>query len=423
MARPSKEPCKKQACDIQACLSKNNFLPQKQAIFGLFPFQLKAGADQRLGLIFDISYLFEDGTVNVHSEVQQTAMQMREACSRCSGGFAIKFDDTAFEFLAVIAMDLSQEAQDLIPDPMWRAPLPPKKSSRGSAIIRRRWGRRLRVKQSQAMSAVTSLTSLSFLHRASSPRTTSLPAIAPSLSYPRVCTKLASTVTCCSSSSSSSPSLSASVNGGVERRTVSERSAIRLGLPSKGRMAADTLELLKNCQLSVKQVNPRQYVAEIPQLSNLEVWFQRPKDIVRKLLSGDLDLGMVGLDTVGEYGKGSDDLVIVHDALGYGDCRLSLAIPGYGIFENINSLEELAQMSQWSEERPLRVATGFTYLGPKFLKENGVKHVIFSTADGALEAAPAMGIADAILDLVSSGTTLRENNLKEIEGGVVLESE
>ncbi|OWM79342.1 ATP phosphoribosyltransferase 1, chloroplastic-like [Punica granatum] len=273
------------------------------------------------------------------------------------------------------------------------------------------------------MSAVTSLTSLSFLHRASSPRTTSLPAIAPSLSYPRVCTKLASTVTCCSSSSSSSPSLSASVNGGVERRTVSERSAIRLGLPSKGRMAADTLELLKNCQLSVKQVNPRQYVAEIPQLSNLEVWFQRPKDIVRKLLSGDLDLGMVGLDTVGEYGKGSDDLVIVHDALGYGDCRLSLAIPGYGIFENINSLEELAQMSQWSEERPLRVATGFTYLGPKFLKENGVKHVIFSTADGALEAAPAMGIADAILDLVSSGTTLRENNLKEIEGGVVLESE
>uniref|UniRef100_A0A2P2MKI5 ATP phosphoribosyltransferase n=2 Tax=Rhizophora mucronata TaxID=61149 RepID=A0A2P2MKI5_RHIMU len=79
-------------------------------------------------------------------------------------------------------------------------------------------------------------------------------------------------------------------------------------------------------------------------------------------------------------------------------------------------------MPQWTAERPLRVATGFTYLGPKFMKDNGLKHVQFSTADGALEAAPAMGIADAILDLVSSGTTLRENNLKEIEGGVVLES-
>lgn len=188
-------------------------------------------------------------------------------------------------------------------------------------------------------------------------------------------------------------------------------------------MAADTLDLLRDCQLSVKHVNPRQYVAQIPQLSNLEVWFQRPKDIVRKLLSGDLDLGIAGFDTVSEYGQGNEDLIIVHDALGYGECHLSLAIPKYGIFENINSLNELAQMPQWTKEKPLRVATGFTYLGPKFVKENGLNHVIFSTADGALEAAPAMGIADAILDLVSSGITLKENNLKEIEGGVVLRSQ
>lgn len=211
------------------------------------------------------------------------------------------------------------------------------------------------------------------------------------------------------------------VDGNADLR-VPQRSEVRLGLPSKGRMASDTLDLLKDCQLSVKQVNPRQYVAQIPQLSNLEVWFQRPKDIVKKLLSGDLDLGMVGLDTVCEYGQGSDDLVIVHDDLDYGQCHLSFAIPKYGIFENINSIKELAEMPQWTAERPLRVATGFTYLGPKFMKENGLKHVTFSTADGALEAAPAMGIADAILDLVSSGTTLKENNLKEIEGGVVLQS-
>ncbi|KAK9217614.1 hypothetical protein WN943_006242 [Citrus x changshan-huyou] len=249
--------------------------------------------------------------------------------------------------------------------------------------------------------------------------------------------KPAAAVTCCVSSSQQFESHVSVVNGNIDNR-ISERDEIRLGLPSKGRMAADTLDLLKNfqfsyffdklflskdCQLSVKQVNPRQYVAQIPQLSNLEVWFQRPKDIVRKLLSGDLDLGIVGLDTVSEFGQGNEDLIIVHDALDYGDCRLSLAIPKYGIFENINSLRELAQMPQWTAEKPLRVATGFTYLGPKFMKDNGLKHAVFSTADGALEAAPAMGIADAILDLVSSGTTLRENNLKEIEGGVVLESQ
>ncbi|KAL9252678.1 ATP phosphoribosyltransferase 2, chloroplastic-like protein [Drosera capensis] len=214
------------------------------------------------------------------------------------------------------------------------------------------------------------------------------------------------------------------LNGNPANHTqAAPRTEIRIGLPSKGRMANDTLELLKDCQLAVRQVNPRQYVADIPLLPNLEVWFQRPKDIVRKLLSGDLDLGFVGLDTVSEYGQGDENLVIVHDALDYGSCHLSVAIPKYGIFENINSMEELAKMPQWTAEKPLRVATGFTYLGPKFMKENGLEHVVFSTADGALEAAPAMGIADAILDLVSSGTTLRENNLKEIEGGLVLESQ
>ncbi|KAG8368828.1 hypothetical protein BUALT_Bualt15G0087400 [Buddleja alternifolia] len=242
------------------------------------------------------------------------------------------------------------------------------------------------------------------------------PFSAPSPSSNRVSVKF--TVSCCSVAASPVTV----VNGNVDKKPL-DRNEVRLGLPSKGRMATDTLDLLKDCQLSVRQVNPRQYVAEIPQISNLEVWFQRPKDIVRKLVSGDLDLGIVGLDIVNEYGQGDEDLILVHDALDYGDCRLSLAIPKYGIFENVNSLKELAQMPQWTAERPLRVATGFTHLGPKFMNENGLKHVTFSTADGALEAAPAMGIADAIVDLVSSGTTLRENNLKEIEGGVILESQ
>ncbi|KAI3509322.1 hypothetical protein L1887_24519 [Cichorium endivia] len=224
-------------------------------------------------------------------------------------------------------------------------------------------------------------------------------------------------VSCCSIASPETY-----VNGNVDTKST-ERSEIRLGLPSKGRMATDTLNLLNDCQLSVRHPNPRQYVADIPQLANLEVWFQRPKDIVRKLVSGDLDIGIVGLDTVSEYGQGNEDLILVHDALAYGECRLSLAVPNSGIFENINSVEELALMPQWTAEKPLRVATGFTYLSPKFLKENGVHHVTFSTADGALEAAPAMGIADAIVDLVSSGTTLKENNMKEIEGGVLLKSQ
>ncbi|XP_052147724.1 ATP phosphoribosyltransferase, chloroplastic [Oryza glaberrima] len=202
-----------------------------------------------------------------------------------------------------------------------------------------------------------------------------------------------------------------------------DRTVVRIGLPSKGRMSEQTLSLLKSCQLSVRHLNPRQYTADIPQVPNLEVWFQRPKDIVRKLQSGDLDLGIVGFDIVSEYGQGSDDLVVVHDALEFGHCRLSLAVPKEGIFENINTLEDLANMPEWTQERPLRVVTGFGYLGEKFMRENGFNHVSFLAGDGALESYPAMGMADVIVDLVSSGTTLRENNLKEIDGGVVLESQ
>ncbi|KAJ3704887.1 hypothetical protein LUZ61_008592 [Rhynchospora tenuis] len=215
------------------------------------------------------------------------------------------------------------------------------------------------------------------------------------------------------------------IAGDVEppETTQVDRSVVRLGLPSKGRMSDETLNLLKSCQLSVRKPNPRQYTADIPLLPNLEVWFQRPKDIVRKLQLGDLDLGIVGYDTVSEYGQGSDDLVIVHDALEFGACRLSVAIPKEGIFKNINSIDELSRMTQWTAERPLRVVTGFTYLGPKFLKAKGLKHVAITTADGALESYPAMGTADVIVDLVSSGTTLRENNLKEVEGGTVLQSQ
>lgn len=211
--------------------------------------------------------------------------------------------------------------------------------------------------------------------------------------------------------------------GDGNANAVTQRNVIRLGLPSKGRMADGTLALLKDCQLGIRQVNPRQYIAHVPEISNLEVWFQREKDIVRKLLSGDLDFGIAGYDMVSEHGQGNEDLILVHDALGFGECHLSLAIPNDGVYKNICTLDEFTTMPQWTTERPLRIATGYTHLGKTFAKENGLKHVMFSTADGELAAAPAMGIADAILDIVSSGTALRENNLKEIEGGLVLESQ
>ena len=204
----------------------------------------------------------------------------------------------------------------------------------------------------------------------------------------------------------------------------SPRDVLRMGIPSKGRMAEDTLDLLKSSQLNVKKLNPRQYAAKMPAMgSKLEVWFQRASDVVRKLKNGDFDVGIVGYDMFVEFGEGNDDLVLVHDALNFGECYLALGVPNYGATADVTSLDELLAMPCWSAETPMRVVTGYTYLAQKFFSDVGFDNVEFLAADGALEAAPAMGAADIILDLVSTGTTLRENNLKEIEGGRIIDSQ
>lgn len=194
-----------------------------------------------------------------------------------------------------------------------------------------------------------------------------------------------------------------------------------MGIPSKGRMAEDTMKLLEDCQLKVCKLNPRQYAAEIPNVPGMEVWFQRATDVVRKLLSGDIDIGIVGYDMLREIGNEDNDLVVVHDSLGFGACHLAIAVPNS--WENINSLNDLLSDKRWSKDRPLRVVTAYMNLAEQFFAEIGFENVELSTADGALEAAPAMGAADCILDLVSSGTTLRENNLKQIADGRVLDSQ
>ncbi len=90
---------------------------------------------------------------------------------------------------------------------------------------------------------------------------------------------------------------------------------------------------------------------------------------------------------------------------------------------DVNSLDDLKSMSDWTETNPLRVVTGYHQLARRFFAKHGFQHVILLTADGALEAAPLMGSADIILDLISTGITLRENNLKQLQGAEVLRSQ
>lgn len=216
----------------------------------------------------------------------------------------------------------------------------------------------------------------------------------------------------------------------MQRSDAQSAVSIRLALPSKGRLETETLAFLMAAGLHVYKPNPRQYLARIPALPDLTILFQRAGDIVVSVREGSVDFGITGLDAVHERRGEDGRLVILHDALGFGQCALTLAAPeewsqDHLWWQEVRSLPDLAACaaSLGEQGRALRVATKFPRLVGRFLDEHGVAPYSLIASEGALEAAPSIGYADIIADLVSSGTTLRDNRLRPLADGVILHSQ
>jgi len=195
---------------------------------------------------------------------------------------------------------------------------------------------------------------------------------------------------------------------------------IRLSLPSKGRLAQATLDFLADCGLRVDKPNPRQYAARIPALPGLTVLFQRPGDIVVSVRDGSVDFGITGMDMVAERQGDNGAVLVLHDALNFGHCRLCLAVPE--AWETVHAVAGLAAHAR-ALARPLRVAAKFPHLTGDFLTRHGVTPFTLIHAEGTLEVAPAIGYADLIADLVSSGQTLRDNRLRPLDDGTIIRSQ
>jgi ATP phosphoribosyltransferase len=197
---------------------------------------------------------------------------------------------------------------------------------------------------------------------------------------------------------------------------------LRVALPSKG-MEDDTLEFLKACGLRVNRTNPRQYRATIPGLKGVQVLFQRASDIFAKVDEGSVDLGVTGYDLVREQQYEDDNVAVLMNALGFGQCALVVAVPEGWI--DAASMVDLAQISAdlRARGRELRVATKYPNLTRQFLYDHGINYFRLVESSGALEAAPQLGYADLIVDLTSSGVTLRENRLKMVAGGQIVASQ
>ncbi|MCQ5375984.1 MAG: ATP phosphoribosyltransferase [Methanomassiliicoccales archaeon] len=173
--------------------------------------------------------------------------------------------------------------------------------------------------------------------------------------------------------------------------------ALRVALPNKGRLSERSVQIMRQAGIEIEDGSERKLFASVKE-RDLEIMFLRAQDIVRFVHQGVVDAGITGKDLVLE----ADLDVVTLVELNYGYCRLVVAVPEN---TNINSVEEIKDNST--------VATSFPNLTQRFFSRIG-KKVKISIVSGATEVTPHIGVADLIVDLVSTGSTLRTHRLKEI---------
>jgi ATP phosphoribosyltransferase len=155
----------------------------------------------------------------------------------------------------------------------------------------------------------------------------------------------------------------------------------------------------------------------------VEVLFQRTADITQKVEEGSAEMGVTGLDRYLEYRNEETQAAILIEDLHYGRCDFVLAVPESWLdITSVNDLADLAVEFR-QEGKQLRIATKYPRLLRRYLFAHGINYFTLVPVSGTLEAAPTAGYADLIADLSASGTTLRENRLKTLEGGTILSSQ
>ena len=171
---------------------------------------------------------------------------------------------------------------------------------------------------------------------------------------------------------------------------------IRIAIQSKGRLNEQSVELLQDAGLNVTD-QKRKFLDRVDNFP-VEILYLRDDDIPEVVADGSADIGIVGYNEVAETGAEVD---IVRQ-LGFGGCRISLAIPKGDEYTS----------PQYFQGK--RIATSYPNILNRFFEEQGIEASV-RVIKGSVEIAPAAGIADAIFDIVSSGGTLVSNGLKEVE--------
>jgi ATP phosphoribosyltransferase len=200
---------------------------------------------------------------------------------------------------------------------------------------------------------------------------------------------------------------------------------LTLALPSKGRLMDSCLETLAKAGFVVSKNNTaRDYRGTVQGRGDIEIHFVSASEIAQLLRQGDIHLGVTGEDLMREATAEVDHRVSFANKLGFGHADVVVAVPACWLdVRNLADLEPMAMRFRRQHGRRIRVATKYLNLTRHYFARAGVISYRIVESLGATEGAPAAGLAELIVDITSTGATLRANGLKVLTDGVLLKSE
>ena len=201
---------------------------------------------------------------------------------------------------------------------------------------------------------------------------------------------------------------------------------ITLAIPSKGRLKEQALEVLARAGLAVSLPgDDRKYRARIDGAEGIEVAFLSASEIAGEIGQGSVDLGITGEDLLRENLADWEARTEIVARLGFGHADVVVAVPGIWLdVDTMADLDDVAADFRQRHGRRLRIATKYWRLTQQFFSQkHGIQVYRIVESLGATEGAPAAGLADVIVDITTTGSTLRANHLKVLADGVVLKSQ
>jgi len=199
---------------------------------------------------------------------------------------------------------------------------------------------------------------------------------------------------------------------------------IKIGIPSKGRLRKDVLNIFKKNKLKlISSRGDRDLIGSIKGKQNIEIIYLHAREIIEQLAGKSLDLGFSGLDLLKESEINIQNNIKVFKKYPYGQATLVVAIPTdfIDIF-SMADLEEVAFEFKDKKKKRLRVATKYPNLTKEFLFSKGVTQFKLVPSLGATEVYPFTGSSEILTDITSTGETLRANNLRILKDGNILKS-